>query len=111
MKKYKRIVLPEKFKNFGPYLPDVKIIETFGYHDGPLDGICIIENIEFYFSILLYDMSRYYDKKFHDRLWAIYQVHDLDVSMIKDDHNIVYDKDYMEYSETIGIFWDYKYDS
>jgi len=105
--------LPIKFETFGPILPGVKIIEIWANYDGPLFGVCEIENIHFFFMDCIYDMWRHYAEYDLNRLWRIYAVYDIDIDKARE---IVKEKgrrrsdwegELKDISEVIGIFWEY----
>jgi len=104
--------LPASFKSFGPVLPDVKIVETWGYYDGPLFGVCEIEGIKFFFQDCIFDIWRHYSEEDGDRLWSIFAVFDVDVAEIrkiseKNTNRSEWMSKLEDGSEVIGIFWEY----
>lgn len=103
--------LPQQFKEFGPVLPNVKIVEIWDYYDGPLCGICEIEGMKFFFSDIIYDIWRAYSEEDMDRLWCIYAVYDINIDkaidIIKEAERSSWQEELHDLSEVVGIFWEY----
>lgn len=108
-----RIKLNPKFKNDTPVLPDVTLIEEWGYYDGPLFGLCEINGQKLFFMDIVYDIWRYYEDNTSQRLWCIYGVYDINVYTANDiitsgDDRVDWQRKIIEdESECIGIFWEY----
>ena len=103
------------FKTDTPVLPDVKILNTWAYYDGPLFGVCEVHGKKFFFIDVIYDIWRYYEDESHDRLWAIYAVYDIPIEKAQKIVDSGKDRtdwqsEVGEESECIGIFWEYKYE-
>jgi len=108
-----KLELGLEFKSDTPELPDVKIIDAWGYYDGPLIGVCEVHNKEFFFMDVIYDIWRCYDNDTHQRLWSIFGVYDMPIKQarkIMDGHNPreIWQPKIEEESDCIGIFWKYK---
>jgi len=106
-------ILSKDFKLNTPVLPNVKILEPWGYYDGPLFGICEILGKQFFFIDLVYDIWRYYDDNTHDRLWSIFGAYDIDINyanelIAKEPLRATWENTIREESNCIGIFWEYK---
>ncbi len=107
-----RIKLSPEFKNDTPVLPDVKIIDTWAYYDGPLFGLCEINGQKLFFMDVVYDIWRNYEDDTSQRLWCIYGVYDINVEDVNDiitsgDERFNWQQKVEEESECIGIFWEY----
>jgi len=93
-------------------MPDVKLIETWAYYDGPLFGICEVHGQQLFFMDIIYDIWRYYEDDTHQRLWAVYGVFDIGLEhteQIMDtyDNRYAWQSAIEALSECIGIFWEY----
>lgn len=109
----KSIKLNSKFRTDTPVMPNVKLIETWAYHDGPLFGICEIHGQQLFFIDVIYDIWRYYEDDTHQRLWAIYGVYDITIADAKKIIDTYNDRSAWQgaiegLSECVGIFWEYE---
>ncbi len=109
------IKLSPEFKTKTPVLPNVKIIDTWAYYDGPLFGLCEINGRELFFMTVVYDIWRYYTDDTDQRLWRIYGVYDIDVEDVNKIINSAeegegWHHEINDRSDCIGIFWEYDKD-
>ena len=108
-----RKLLDLSFKSDTPVLPAVKIVDAWGYYDGPLFGVCEVRGQEFFFMDVIYDVWRHYDDKSYQRLWSIFSVYDISIAQAekiadqgKDRQG--WESEIEEESDCIGIFWTYE---
>ena len=102
--------LSKDFKINTPVLPNVDILEVWAEYDGPLFGICKINNQKLFFIDAIYDIWRYYEDDTSQRLWRIYGVYDINIE--EAEKIITGARSKWEYEITedyncIGIFWEY----
>jgi len=108
----KRITLDSVFKTDSPILPDVKIIDTWAYYDGPLFGVCEVSGEKLFFVDVVSDIWRHYKDGNCERLWTIYGVYDISIKEVeKITKKEVYRREWQpqieDESDCIGIFWEY----
>jgi hypothetical protein len=102
-----------EFKTNTPVLPDVKLLEVWAEYDGPLFGICEINNQKLFFMDIISDIWRYYEDDSHQRLWAIFGVYDIsregaDKIITSSQYREKWANEIEEESNCIGVFWEYE---
>lgn len=106
--------LDKSFQSDTPVIPDVLIIESWAYHDGPLYGVCKVGELCFFFMNVVYDTWRHYEDGSCERLWSIYGIYDIPIA---DARKIIgkrprprfeWEAEITNESDCIGIFWEYQ---
>jgi len=106
-----RILLDRAFKSGTPVLPHVYIIDAWGYHDGPLFGVCEIRGERFFFMDVIYDIWRYYKDDTHQRLWSVFAVYDINIvqaEKLTNKDRLTWQDEIEGISDCLGIFWEYE---
>ena len=78
-----------------------------------LFGVCVINDQQFFFMDVIFDIWRNYLDGTHERLWSIFGVYDISIKQARDiieessgRHN--WEREIMDISECVGVFWEYE---